>query len=115
MIRGDSWMSEKIEEMRTIFFNGPKGHRWVTTVAPNDEDAPAPPPPETDDRAADRRRFFGFLNAMHDRLERYGVSAEEVRAGYAERFAVDGMSRCSQRLLSVGDCSGGGAGDVSVA
>ena len=76
------------EEIRTIFFNGPQGHRWVTTVAPTDE-SPATPPPRTDERAADRRRFFGFLNAMRARLERHGVSADDVRAYYAKRFAAD--------------------------
>ena len=77
--------------MRTIFFNGPKGHRWVTTVAPTDENPPAPPPsPPTDDRAGDRRRFFGFLNAMRPRLDRYGVSADDVRRYYAKRFGVEG-------------------------
>ena len=76
--------------MRTIFFNGPKGHRWVSTIVPTDEQLHAPPPsPQIDDRAADRRRFFGSLNAMRPRLEQHGVSADDVRRYYAKRFAVN--------------------------
>ncbi|MCE2397259.1 hypothetical protein J4G02_22385 [Candidatus Poribacteria bacterium] len=74
--------------MRTIFFNGPKGHRWVTTVAPTDENPSAPPPPAPDDRAVDRRRFFGFLNAMRTQLEQHGVSGDDVRWYYAKRFGT---------------------------
>ncbi len=78
------------EAIRTIFFNGPKGHRWVTTTAPTDENPPIPPPSaQTDDRAADRRRFFGFLNAIRAQLDRHGVSAEDVRGYYAKRFAAN--------------------------
>ena len=59
---------------------------------------PPTPPPQTDERAADRRRFFGFLNAMRARLERHGVSADDVREYYAKRFAADGTEtvHCSR-------------------
>ena len=88
--------------MRTIFFNGPKGHRWVTTPAPTEENPPAPPPaPQTDERAADRRHFFGVLNAMHARLERHGMSVDDVRRCYAKRFGVEGMSACLQREWAI--------------
>ena len=49
----------------------------------------------------DRRRFFGFLNAMRPRLERHGVSVDDVRRCYAKRFAVEGMSGCSQREWAI--------------
>ena len=100
-------------EVRTIFFNGPKGHRWVTTVAPTDEEGNHEclhPDPSggylykesyPDDRTVDRRRFFGSLNAMRARLERHGVSVDDMRRCYAKRFAVEGMSGCSQREWAI--------------
>ena len=53
--------------------------------------------------------FFGSLNAMRSRLVGYGISPDDVKRCYAERFGVKGMSYCSAREL--GDCRGGGAGD----
>ncbi|MYE89874.1 hypothetical protein F4X33_12850, partial [Candidatus Poribacteria bacterium] len=85
-------MSSQTQEMRTIFFNGPKGHRWVTTVSPTDKagnhEGCLYKDPDSDDRAADRRRFFGFLNVMRARLERHGVSGDDVRWYYAKRFGT---------------------------
>ena len=47
--------------VRTIFFNGPKGHRWVTAPVPSIEYLSAQPSsPQTDACAQDRRRFFGI-------------------------------------------------------
>ena len=96
----DGFRRMETEEVRTIFFNGQKGHRWVRTVVPmvevgNHEGYPyeASCP---DDRAADRRRFFGFLNALHARLERQGVSPEHVRGCYAKRFAAERPVDCSE-------------------
>ena len=89
-------------EIRTIFFNGPRGHRWVTAIDPTSENPlTSPPSLQTDDRAADRRRFFSFLNAMRARLERCGMSVDHVRRCYAKRFAVEGMSACSQREWAI--------------
>ena len=89
-------------EMRTIFFNGPKGPRWATTIAPTDENLiPSLSPTKPDDRAPDRRRFFGFLNTIRARLEQHGVSIEDVRRCYARRFVVKGMSACSQREWAI--------------
>ena len=48
-----------------------------------------------DDKAQSRRRFFGSLNAMRSRLAGYGVSPDDVKQCYAERFGVKGMSYCS--------------------
>ena len=53
--------------------------------------------PLEDDKAQNRRRFFGSLNAIRSRLAGYGVSPDDVKRCYAERFGVAGMSDCSQR------------------
>ena len=115
------------EEVRTIFFNGPRGLRWVKTAIPTTEAANHEGCPDEescpDDRAGDRRRFFGFLNAIHTRLEQHGISPEHVRRCYAQRFAMERpvdrpepdsdevsqpgqeseqkMSRCSQREWAI--------------
>ena len=44
----------------------------------------------------DRKQFFVCLNAMRPRLNRYGISAEEIRAHYAKRFGVERMRFCTQ-------------------
>ena len=44
--------------MRTIFFNGPKGHRWVSTAVPTDENPDAPPPSPQIDEARSRSPAF---------------------------------------------------------
>ena len=51
--------------------------------------------PLEDDKAQNRRRFFGSLNAIRSRLAGYGVSPDDVKRCYAERFGVEGMSYCS--------------------
>lgn len=48
-----------------------------------------------DDKAQNRRRFFGSLNAMRSRLAGYGVSPDDVKRCYAKRFGVEGLSYCS--------------------
>ena len=89
-------------EVRTIFFNGPKGHRWVTAPVPSIEYPSAQPAsPQTDACAQDRRRFFGFLNAMCSRLERYGVTPDDVRRCYAQIFGVERMAQCSQQAWAI--------------
>ena len=89
-------------EVRTIFFNGPKGHRWVTAPVPSIEYPSAQPSsPQTDACAQDRRRFFGFLNAMCSRLERYGVTPDDVRRCYAKIFGVERMSHCSPQEWAI--------------
>ena len=63
-------------ETKTIFFNGPKGHRWVTYVVPSVEAGNHKGCPY-DDCVQHRRCFFGALNALHSRLARYGLSTDE--------------------------------------
>ena len=87
-------------EMRSIFFNGPKGHRWVTvpvlTVeAGNHKGCPY------DDREQHRRCFFGALNALQMKLSRYGLSTVDIRRYYAKRFSVERMSECTQQQWAV--------------
>ena len=82
-------------EVRTIFFNGPKGHRWVTHLVPTKVEIPIPSAPPLDDKAQNRRCFFSALNAMRSRLAQYGVSPDDVRKCYAKRFGVERMSRCT--------------------
>ena len=82
-------------EVRTIFFNGPKGHRWVTHLVPTKVDSPTPTAPPPDTKAQHRRCFFSSLNVMHSRLAQYGVSSDDVRKCYAKRFGVERMSRCT--------------------
>ena len=82
-------------ETRTIFFNGPKGHRWVTHLVPTEPDIPTPSAPPLDDKAQNRRCFFSSLNAMRSRLAQYEVTPGEVRKCYAKRFGVERMSRCT--------------------
>ena len=98
-------------EVRTIFFNGPKGHRWVTAPVPSIEYPSAQPSsPQTDACAQDRRRFFGFLNAMCSRLERHGVTPRRC----AEVLRKDIRRRADVPLLTarVGDCRGRSARDA---
>ena len=54
-----------------------------------------------DDKAQNRRRFFGSLNAIRSRLEGYGLSLDDVKRCYAKRFGVAGMSDCSPRDWAV--------------
>ena len=89
-------------ELRTIFFNGPKGHRWVTAPVPSIEYPSAQSSsPQTDARTQNRRRFFGFLNAMRSRLERHGVTPDDVRRCYAKIFGVERMSHCSPQEWAI--------------
>lgn len=89
-------------ETRTIFFNGPKGHRWVTAPVPSTEQQPAQPlPPQTDACTHNRRRFFGALNAMRSRLEEYGVTPDDVRRCYANIFGVERMSQCNPQQWAI--------------
>ena len=88
-------------EVRTIFFNGPKGHRWVTHLVPTKVDIPTPTAPPPDDKAQHRRRFFGSLNAMRSRLARYGVTPGDVRKSYAKRFGVERLSQCTPQQWAV--------------
>ena len=87
--------------VRTIFFNGPKGHRWVTHLVPTKVKIPIPSTPPLDDKAQHRRRFFGFLNAMRSRLERHGVTPDDVRRCYAKIFGVERMSHCSPQEWAI--------------
>ena len=82
-------------ESRTIFFNGPKGHRWVTHPVPTLEINAAPTILPSDEKVQHRRRFFGALNAIRPRLARYGLSTMDIRRYYAKRFAVQRMAQCS--------------------
>lgn len=56
----DSLRKMEKEAVRTIFFNGPKGHRWVTTVVPTAEasnhNGCTYEGSRPDDRETDRRR-----------------------------------------------------------
>ena len=88
-------------ELRTIFFNGPKGHRWVTHLVPTKVDIPTPTASPPDTKAEHRRRFFGALNAMRSRLARYGATPGDVRQSYAKRFGVERMSLCTQQEWAI--------------
>ena len=88
-------------ETRTIFFNGPKGHRWVTHLVPTKADIPTPTAPPLDDRAQHRRCFFGSLNTIRSRLARYGVTPGDVRKSYAKIFGVERMSHCSPQEWAI--------------
>ena len=88
-------------ETRTIFFNGPKGHRWVTHLVPTIEEDSIPTAPPPDDKAQHRRRFFGALNALRSRLARYGVSPDDMRRCYAKRFGVERLSLCTAQQWAV--------------
>ena len=81
-------------ETRTIFFSGPKGHRWVTAPIPTFGKHAKPVPPAPDEKAQHRRTFFGALNALRSRLARYGVSTTDIRSYYAKWFAVERMAQC---------------------
>ena len=116
-------MSEKTGEMRTIFSMDRKGIDGLRRSRRRRKEGNHKGCPykdaQPDDRAADRRRFFGFLSAMRPRLDRYGVSDEDVRVYYAKRFGVKGhdthsdedsqsdqrsgrkMSGCSQRQWAI--------------
>ena len=90
--------------MRRIFFNGPKGPRWVVSPVPTLESPLAKPDrssAEMYDDSLDRRRFFGALNQLRPRLEGLGVSVADVRQYYAKRFGVERMRLCSQREWAV--------------
>lgn len=85
---------------RTIFFNGPKGHRWVTVPVPlveagNHKGCPY------DDCAQNRRCFFGALNAIRSRLVQYGLSTTDIRKYYAKRFSVERMAQCTPQQWTV--------------
>ena len=54
-----------------------------------------------DDKAQHRRRFFGSLNAMRSRLERHGVTPDDVRRCYAKIFGVERMSHCSPQEWAI--------------
>ena len=88
-------------ESRTIFFSGPKGHRWVTAPAPTFDKPSAPIAPPPDENAQHRRAFFSALNALRPRLARYGLSTMEIRRYYAKRFAVERMAQCTQPQWAV--------------
>ena len=88
-------------EARTIFFNGPRGHRWVTHLVPTEADIPASTAPPPDTKAQHRRRFFGSLNAMRSRLARYELSTTDIRKYYAKRFGVERMSQCTPQQWAV--------------
>lgn len=88
-------------ETRVIFFNGPKGHRWVTHLVPTIEEGSTPTAPPPDDKAQHRRCFFGSLNALQMKLSRYGLSTVDIRRYYAKRFAVERMSQCTQQQWAV--------------
>lgn len=89
-------------ETRAIFFNGPKGHRWVTAPVPSTNRQPVQSlPPQTDVCAHNRRRFFGVLNAMRSRLQEYGVTPNDVRRCYANIFGVERMSECNQQQWAI--------------
>ena len=88
-------------ETRTIFFNGPKGHRWVTHLVPTEPDIPTPSAPPPDTKAQHRRCFFSALNAMRSRLARYELSTTDIRKYYAKRFGVERMSQCTPQQWAV--------------
>ena len=88
-------------ETRTIYFSGPKGHRWVTAPAPTFGKRATPPTPPPDEKAQHRRTFFGALNTLRPRLARYGLSTMDIRRDYAKRFVVERMAECSQQQWAV--------------
>lgn len=88
-------------ESRTIYFSGPKGHRWVTAPAPTFEKPVAPTAPPRDVKAQHRRTFFGALNALRPQLARYGLSTMEIRRYYAKRFSVERMAQCRPEQWAV--------------
>lgn len=88
-------------ETRTIFFSGPKGHRSVTVPVPSLEPPPVAPPTPIDKCAADRKRFFGALNAMRSKLAAHGVTVEDMRRGYARIFGVVRMSHLPQQAWAI--------------
>lgn len=88
-------------EVRTIFFSGPKGHRWVTSPVPTLEPSAAPAIPPSDDKVQHRRCFFGALNALRSKLAQYDLSPYDVRQYYAKRFSVERMSQCTQQQWAV--------------
>ena len=49
----------------------------------------------------DRRQFFGCLNTMRSRLERHGVSTDDIRGYYANRFGVSRMRYCTQQEWAI--------------
>ena len=87
-------------ETRTIFFNGPKGHRWVTHIVPSVEEGNHEGCPY-DDYAQHRRCFFGSLNALRSRLARCGVSPDDVRKWYVRRFGIERLSLCTQQQWAI--------------
>lgn len=88
-------------ETRTIFFSGPKGHRSVTCPVPSLEKPPPAPAPPIDKCAADRKRFFGTLNAMRAKLAQHGVTVDDMRQGYARIFGVKRMRHLPQELWAI--------------
>ena len=89
-------------EVRTIFFNGPKGHRWVTHLVSTKAEIPytnSTPPP--DEKEQHRRCFFGSLNAMRSRLARHGATPGDVRKSYAKRFGVERMAQCTPQQWAI--------------
>ena len=66
-----------------------------------DEESSTTVAPLEDDKVQNRRRFFGSLNAMRSRLAGYGLSPDDVKRCYAERFGVEGMSYCSPQDWAV--------------
>ncbi len=86
------WMDGEIRRVDGLVMWMPN----IENAAIEDSAEGSSPATQADDCAQDRRRFFGTLNAMRSRLERHGVSVEDVRRCYAKRFGVEGMSHCSQ-------------------
>ena len=98
---------------RTIFFNGPKGHRWVTHLVPTKAEIPIPSAPPLDDKAQHRRCFFSSLNAMRSRLARYGVSPDDVRKMLCK--AVRCRTDVAMHPATVGGCRSRSTGDARIA
>ena len=102
-------------EVRTIFFNGPKGHRWVTAPVPIKSNIL----PHTDsisplDRclcsASPAFLWFIECDALHG-WQRHGVTpVDDVR----KMLRKDIRRRADVPLLTarVGDCRGRSAGDA---
>ena len=88
-------------ETRTIFFSGPKGHRWVNAPIPTLEKHATSTAPSPDEKAQHRRTFFGALNTLRPRLARHGVSTMDIRRDYAKRFAVERMAQCRPEQWAV--------------
>ena len=88
-------------ESRTIFFSGPKGHRWVTAPVPTFEKPAALTAPPPDVKAQHRRTFFAALNALRSQLAQYGLSTMDLRRYYAKRFSVERMAQCTQPQWAV--------------